>query len=563
MAATRNIERVAAMVGLLDGAPIEFELVKDVPQGGVLFALPSLIANGLLTHSQEIFSMSEGFYTMQSIFLLLALMALARIPSLEALRYVAPGEWGKLLGLDRIPEVRTLRAKISELCNEKGRAQRWSGKLAKEWMSADPQSAGAFYVDGHVRVYHGQLADLPRHYVARERLCLRATTDYWVNAMDGAPFFVVTRPVDDGLINVLREEIVPRLKADVPGQPTAEELAADPLLSRFTLVFDREAYSPAFFDKMKEDRIAVLTYHKFPGERWPESEFSGHEVTLVNGEKVILQLAERGIFLGGKLWVREMRQRSENGHQTSILSTDYRKELARAAPAMFARWCQENFFKYMRANFSLDRLVEYGTEALPDTTRVVNPEWRARDSQCRRETGLLHRESLRFGQLHLPAELDPGKVDAVTREKAQLQESIAQRQTKIKELKAERKALDHHIEIKDIPEADRFSQLRTEKKHFLDTIKLIAYRSETSMAHIARERMTRSDDARSLLRQLYNTEADLIPDQFNKTLTVRLHPLTAQVHDSVIQHLCSELTATETLFPGTELRVVYQVIGSS
>jgi hypothetical protein len=106
---------VAASIGLLNGAPIEFELVKDVPDGGVLFALPALLLLGLLSKSREMFSMPEGFYPLESIFLLLALMALARIPSLEALRYVAPGEWGKLMGLDRIPEVRTLLSpKISQ-----------------------------------------------------------------------------------------------------------------------------------------------------------------------------------------------------------------------------------------------------------------------------------------------------------------------------------------------------------------------------------------------------------------------------------------------------------------
>ena len=172
---------------MLNGAAIEFELVKDVPDGGVLFALPALLLLGLLSKSREMFSMPEGFYPLESIFLLLALMALGRIPSLEALRYVAPGEWGKLIGLDRIPEVRTLRQKITALCAEQGSAQRWSNALAKQWMADEPECAGVFYADGHVRVYHGKLTDLPRRYIARERLCLRGTTDYWVNAMDGRP----------------------------------------------------------------------------------------------------------------------------------------------------------------------------------------------------------------------------------------------------------------------------------------------------------------------------------------------------------------------------------------
>jgi hypothetical protein len=291
------MDRIAASVGMLNGAAIEFERVQDVPDGGVLLALPALLVLGLLSKSRENFSMSEGYYPLESIFLVLALMALARIPSLEALRYESPGEWGKLMGLDRIPEVRTLREKITELCAEQGRAQRWSTALAKQWMAEEPESAGVFYADGHVRIYHGKLTQLPHRYVAREKLRLRGTTDYWVNAMDGRPFFVLSCAVDPGLLNVLREQIVPRLKADAPNQPSVEELQADRLLSRFTIVFDREGYSPSFFAQMKEQHIAVVTYRKYPAVPWAEQEFRTHQVRLVSGDQVQLQLAERGVQL--------------------------------------------------------------------------------------------------------------------------------------------------------------------------------------------------------------------------------------------------------------------------
>jgi hypothetical protein len=560
---TRTLERVAAAVGMLDGAPIEFERVQDVPDGGVLFALPALLENGLLSGTDKIFSMPEGFYPIETIFLLLALMALARIPSLEALRYVIAGEWGKLLGLDRIPEVRTLRKKISQLCSPERRAERWSNQLARQWMADSEQSAGVYYADGHVRLYHGKLTALPRRYVARERLCLRGTTDYWVNAMDGRPFFVVSRPVDPGLLSVLREDIVPRLLAYAADQPSVEALAADRLLSRFSIVFDREGYSPGFFLEMKQLRIAVLTYHKFPAGEWSQNEFLAREVTLVHGQKVTLQLAERGVRLSNGLWVREVRQRCEkSGQQSAILCTDYRADLTRVATAMFARWCQENFFKYMREHYSIDRLIEYGTEALPETTRVVNPAWREVDSQIRRHNGLLQREIATFGDIHLPADLDPAALAACEQEKGALRQRIEARRSQIAELKAQRKALPKHTLIKDLPEKDRFSRLRAEKKHFIDTIKLIAYRAETAMAQIAREKMARLDDARALMRQLYRSEVDLIPDHKNKTLTVRLHHLTTNVHDQIITHLCTELNATEMVFPGTDLRLIYQIGGS-
>ncbi len=61
-ATTRSLDRVAASVGMLNGAAIEFERVQDVPDGGVLLALPALLVLGLLSNSRENFSMSEGFY---------------------------------------------------------------------------------------------------------------------------------------------------------------------------------------------------------------------------------------------------------------------------------------------------------------------------------------------------------------------------------------------------------------------------------------------------------------------------------------------------------------------
>jgi hypothetical protein len=92
----------------------------------------------------------------------------------------------------------------------------------------------------------------------------------------------VHRPVDPGLLRVLEEEIVPRLEREVPGQPTAEALAADPYGHKFTLVQDREGYSPDGFARMRARRIAVLTYHKHPGPDWLSAEFQTHKVKLVH-----------------------------------------------------------------------------------------------------------------------------------------------------------------------------------------------------------------------------------------------------------------------------------------
>ena len=225
--ATATMERLAASLGALEEAAPRFAPALDIPKGGVLLALPSLLVSGLLRHSARYFRLPSGFYGLTTIFLLLAFMALARLKSVEALRYHPPGEWGKLLGLDRAPEVRTLRSKLKHLANQE-QAFSWSSTLCKEWMLEAPDEAAVLYVDGHVRVYHGTAKTLPKHYVARERLCLSATADYWVNAMDGKPFFVVSQAVDPGLLQVLERDIVPRLEHDVMRWPPIRSCTASP-----------------------------------------------------------------------------------------------------------------------------------------------------------------------------------------------------------------------------------------------------------------------------------------------------------------------------------------------
>jgi hypothetical protein len=562
--ATRTLERVAAAIGGVDSAPIEFSSAQDISCGGVLLAVPALLAMGLLRHSAEMYSLPQGYYRLNSILLLLAMMALARLKSVEQLRYVAPGEWGNLLGLDRIPEVRTLRAKLEWLCGESGRAVRWNTELAKQWMGLGPEAEPMFYVDGHVRVYQGKAAQLPRHYVSRQKLYLRATVDYWVNALDGQPFVYINQEIDHGLVQALREDVIPWVEQNAAVSAEQQRrMDADPEQPRFTVVFDREGYSPDLFEELQKRRIAVLSYHRYPKGDWEAKEFQEHTVELANGERVKIQLAERETRLPKGLLIREVRKLSEQGRQISLLTTHRRLEIGVLAASLFARWAQENFFRYMRQHYALDALVERGSQAISDAEVTVNPAWRTLNSEVRKRNDALRKERARFAAVSLTEPLSPAEVTRYQAGQAQQQEKIEHLERELSEIKQRRKNTDHHIPVKDLPEKDRFTRLLPERKHFLDTIKMISYRAETSMASILREKMTRADDARALLLQIFNTEIDLVPDLQAETLTVKLHHLAQAAHDQAARHLCQQLNETQTTFPDTKLRLIFQVGGSA
>jgi hypothetical protein len=566
-ACTRIEERTLAAFGICDGAPVRFEPCLDVAKGGVLCALPSLLMNGLLEGAEKLLGKVKGYYACFHILTLLAFMALCRIKTVEQLRGHPPGEFGKMVGLDRVPEVRCLRRKMDELSADKA-AEVWASHLSRHWMEADPEAVGTLYVDGHVRVYHGDQTKLPRRYVSRERLCLRGTTDYWINDAIGRPFFVVEKVIDPGLLKTLREDIVPRLLNEVPGQPWEQELGANPYLCRFVLVFDREGYSPAFFrDMWKNHRIACICYHKHPDQAWALDWFKKQEVTMPNGEIVTMALAEMGSLVGsGKnaLWMREVRKLTDSGHQTSLISTAFEFSHSELAARMFSRWCQENFFRYMMQHFAIDLLQEYGTEDFPATERIVNPTWRELDRSRNSLQNKLRYRRARFAEvsMHPESEDDKSRYDKWLRKKAVLLEEIQDFEHHLDEEKAKLKKTPKHIRWAQLEEKDKFHRLLPGRKRLMDTVRMIAYRAETALAGLLVGPTVDFAAARSLLQDLFVTEADILPDPANKLLHVRVHGASRPAANRSLAQLFAQLNEAQVQYPGTDMRLVYELRAS-
>jgi hypothetical protein len=557
---TRSIERYGASIGDISQSAIKFESCSDVSYGGVLFSLPAIISNGLFYKCEEYFQLPNGYYGLNSILVILSFLVLLRIKSIEGVRYLPPGELGKVVGLDRIPEVKTLREKVGKL-SDSGNVDKWHNDLSRYWMEQSPELSGYLYIDGHVRVYHGKKTKLPRRYVSRERLCLRGMTDYWVNDALGQPFFVLTTALTSGLLKMLRSEIIPRLLKDVPNQPSEDALNKDPNLHRFVILFDREGYSPDFFEEMfLKYRISCITYHKNPKEDWPVDEFEETEAILRNGERIEMKIAERKSLLSDTFWIREIRKLTKSGHQTTILSTDYKSNKGEIAAAIFKRWSQENFFKYMLQHFGIDRLIEYETEPIAETAQVVNPLYRKLNNDIKRHNSERSKLLKKFASKTLKEIDEPKKVKDFESKMAELREKIKEEENIIENLKKERKKEPNHIMFKELPEEDKFRQLATDKKHFIDTVKMIAYRAETALANIIRTEMARKDEARSVLRQIFNRDANIIPDVKNKRLIVELHNLTSEYEDKLALIICDVLNDTKTIFPGTDLKLFYKLV---
>jgi hypothetical protein len=189
IAVNRIEERALAVTGAQVYAPSRFDSNESVENGGVLFSLPALLSQGLDKLFTAFRKLPKGFYGLHHILLLMCFMALCRIKNVEQLKKTSVGEFGKLLGLDRIPQVEYLRTKIKQITDQEN-CDSAGDTLFMLWR--EKMSDLFFYLDGHVRVYSGHLAHLPKHYVSREKLCLSGTTEFYVNTFEGYPLMVIT-----------------------------------------------------------------------------------------------------------------------------------------------------------------------------------------------------------------------------------------------------------------------------------------------------------------------------------------------------------------------------------
>ena len=565
--ACRNVVERASLGTLT--CPVAFENQDDLQYGGILVTLPALLACGILKGISR-FDLSKVYYTTTQIFLSLAFMVMLRVKQLEQSSLLSCGELGRTLGMDRSPCVQTLRDRLRDF-TEIADVGEWSFDLSRYWMK-DEAVEGVLYVDGHVNIYYGKSVDMPKRYVSRMRLCMSGSTDYWVNGSVGEPYFVVYKTINEGLIKTLMDEIIPELDRSVPHQPDEEQLAANPHLHRYMIVFDREGYSVPFFMELKQKRIAFCTYRKYVKDKWDISEFKEYTVKDTSGETVRMQLAERGVYLVTKkkkgkpvegIWVREIRRLTSSGHQTSIITTNFSLSIELIGVYMFARWSQENYFKYATQSFGIDCLISNKKNSIPDTYTIPNPDYVALNQKHKSISGKLAKQKQKLADKVMegePGELGEKKIQKFMRQKAEILQSIELYQNELEEIKLKKREIPKRIELKETELGKGILTVINDRKLLINTIKIIGYRAESALANQIKLWMKTPEQARSLIRSIYLSNADLIVDKQNKKLCICLHHSNTAAVDKIIGELFNLLNETQTVFPGSDLTLFYILV---
>ncbi|MBK7238201.1 MAG: helix-turn-helix domain-containing protein [Sterolibacteriaceae bacterium] len=498
VAVQRHTERALARMGQLQEAAPQFVAAEAVRYGGALLALPAMLALGLLEAGEQAYgSLKNGFYGLRATLLMLTFMALLYFvpravagPSAGGTGRVAgtgPRPRGQdpatqALGVDGTPTGRPVQPAAHAALGERERASR--GAALCRWACAAlswHHTQAAQGVGGTAALVH---AGHHRHLV---------------NQQDAQPLFVVSAEANDNLLAMLRREILPQVR----------ELVGE---RRVTLAFDREGWSPKFFQEVFAQGFDVLTYRKGAYAQWPKRVFRTVEA-IIDGRKVSYQLAERSIRVLPGFRMREVRRLCENDHQTSIVTTRTDWPIEAVAYRMFERWTQENFFRYMRQHFALDALVNYQVEPADPERTIPNPERKALAKELRASRAALQELEQAYGQ---KARANPEAQRPTMRgfkiAQAKLNRQLREAQAKCEQLRARFAQLPKRVALNALLDDAEIVRLAPEAKHLTDTIKMLAFRAETALVRcLTLSGVRTEDDGRARVRGMLRSSAGVVP----------------------------------------------------
>lgn len=552
----RGGERVLSRFGLLgEGAQPVFAAGARYPLAGLLLALPALEATGLVAAARQVYgSLKSGYYGLTATLLTLVFLALAGEPRAEGATRVPTAALGRVPGLDRAPEVKTIRRKLAELAAA-GKAHDLQLEVGRAHAAASPEALGFLYLDGHARAYFGT-REVQKTHVARLKFPAPATEETWCCDAGGDPVFMVVADPSDSLAAQIGK-LLPDLRA-VAGEDRA-----------VTVCFDRGGWSPALFADIIDARFDLLTWRKGPVPDVPADLFTTvsctddlgrehcYEVAGTDAELAINDGPRKGQVVALRQVTRLVAARGGTTRQIHMLTTRRDLPAGEVCWRMTSRHRAE-LLRCGRTHFALDAPGSYAAAGDDPGRMVPNPEKKQAAARIRAaEAAAGAAEAGRDTRLLEARSPQPGQASYLTNQ--MLNAINAPVEDAYAELTAAHEAaaqVPARVRLGDL--SPQMKRLEQEVKQITHAIRMSAFNAETMLAAGLHGRYSRArDEAYALVREALQDSGDIIPG--HGELLIRLDPLTAPRRTAALAALCERATRAQACYPGTDLILRYQV----
>ena len=507
---------------------------------GLALYYPALAAVGLLDVARSLYSLPGSIrFGVRATTLCLFFMTILSKTTVEAAKHLRRVEFGAMVGSGRAPCVKTLRRKLAELVAQ-GRAAELGVALARRWLDSGLVTSAYLYVDGHMKVYTGK-KHLQEVWNSQRRMPLPGIHSYFVGDSHGRPLLFLTEELSANLAKAM-----PRVIAAI------REVVG---VRRFTVIFDRGGYDGKLFSWLVEQHIDFITYQKGT-VRLEDDAFSRREARF-DGRRVRFFIADDEVRVGRSGPWRRVVVRAGDRHQTPIL-TSHGASLssAKIAALMFARWRQENLFKYMGAHHGLDEIVSYAAEPADPDALIPNPVRKALDrriAEVRKQLDAL-KAGLGGAVLNEPR-VGGRSAHGLKVAQGGTVKKMRELEAQIEAMKTERRELPRHISI--ARSGTGREVMRHEAKALIDHIKIAAYNAEEWLLDRLVVHYPNPCDVRDLLRSFAELSGTI--DTTPGGVVVSLDPPDTPAHRRALRGLVEDLNVHGATFPSTELPVTYRV----
>jgi len=544
---SRGADRAAAYAGLIEEAEPLFADSDHVEGAGALLALAVLTTTPFFDAVYKNYkSLGAGFYGLRGIFSTMFLMAVLRIKTPEKLNSHNVQKLGRLLGLDRAPSVRTLRDKIRILANRK-KSMQLMDDVAKEKLKALNAVDAFLYVDGHVQCYYGK-KKVGKVFSNSKKKVVKGATDYWANLEDGTPLLCIATE-----FNAHLNAVLPSIIAQ------AQKLCGE---KRLTVIFDRGGADALTYEKIIAADCDFIAYHKTPAP--VDLDDFVKEETVVGNRTYDYQLLDRSASIpvyekssknksrrktDRTVDVREIMIRRNDDGVTHVITNRHDLAGKKVCEALFRRWVQENFFKYMIETYNFDHLFTYRTQKVSPDIDHPNPEY----NQLMRQQKKL--------RSRIAAVIGAAKLDSIADNK--LDELVdlhkGKKGAELKKLSGTLKGVKQAL--KQTPKresAGNYDKLDSESRIIGNAVKSAAYDAEGILATMVKNIWNGvNGNERGIVEGFMKTTGSIKVD--GSLLKVTLQPQATPERTKLLKHVCDELTVMTTKYPGSDLRMVFEI----